>query len=236
MDFKRHPQTNFTPLDQLSKRRAGEEVEALRDGIAYHDYLYYVKNQPRIADATYDKLLRRLQDLEEAFPELHAADSPTQRVGAKPAAKLEKVRHSVPMLSLHATLDQDEVERFAAMVQQETDARRVQYVLEPKFDGFSVEVVDDHGRFAYGASRGDGETGEDISANLKTIRSLPLRLQHFEDGPLRLAVRGEVLLLSDTTDFVVAGANPGRKLEAARHKGVRVLDEDGFRALIGGTA
>jgi DNA ligase (NAD+) len=194
MDFTTQPCTSFKDVDTLSKSEARDQVEALRDGIAYHDFLYYVKQQPTISNAVYDRLFRRLQELEAAFPDLQSADSPSRRVGAEPVDKLKRVTHMAPMLSLNATLEAEEVKHFHTRIQRETGKRRVEYVLEPKFDGLSVEVVYDNGRFVYGATRGDGESGDDISANLKTIRALPLRLQDIDTGPSFLAVRGEVFL------------------------------------------
>src|SRR5512146_2814596 len=98
MNFKKNPRTDFKTIAKLSTEQARREIEALREGIEYHDYLYYVKDQPAISDETYDKLFRWLQDLEQAFPEFSSPDSPTQRVGGQPAARLEKVRHTAPML------------------------------------------------------------------------------------------------------------------------------------------
>jgi DNA ligase (NAD+) len=197
-DFKKNPRTDFKPVEKLSREQTRQEIEALREGIEYHDYLYYLKDQPAISDETYDKLFRRLQELEQAFPEFASPDSPTQRVGGKPAAKLEKVRHTAPLLSLSAVYRGKEVEDFDRMVRREAGSTRVEYVAEPKFDGLSVEVVYEKGAFVRGATRGDGEMGEDISHNLKRIRAVPL---HLRDGkqniPSSLAVRGEVFMLKD---------------------------------------
>ena len=194
MDFKRDPSTNFKPISSVSKKKAEEEIEALRDGIEYHNYLYYVKNKPEISDETYDKLLARLQKLEDAFPEFRSPDSPTQRVGARPVSKLRKVKHAVSMLSLNAVLEEKEVEQFITFVRRNSANEDVSLVSEPKFDGTSIEVVYRDGMFKYGATRGDGETGEDVSANLKTIRSIPLRLQEEDGVPSSLAVRSEVFM------------------------------------------
>ena len=194
MDFKRDPSTNFKPISSVSKKKAEEEIEALRDGIEYHNYLYYVKNKPEISDETCDKLLARLQKLEDAFPEFRSPDSPTQRVGARPVSKLRKVKHAVSMLSLNAVLEEKEVEQFITFVRRNSANEDVSLVSEPKFDGTSIEVVYRDGMFKYGATRGDGETGEDVSANLKTIRSIPLRLQEEDGVPSSLAVRSEVFM------------------------------------------
>ncbi len=152
-----------------------------------------MKNDPVVSDSTYDKLLARLQDLEEAYPDLQSENSPTQRVGAPPADELKKVDHTSAMLSLNAAVEQEKIEEWFDFIARNSDEKKLELVVEPKFDGVSVEVVYEKGRFKYGATRGDGQTGEDISANLKTVRSLPLQLQQ-EDVPEKLAVRGEVFL------------------------------------------
>jgi DNA ligase (NAD+) len=198
MDFKKNPRTDFKDVDSLSKKEAKKEVAALREGIEYHDYLYYLKNKPEISDANYDKLFRRLQELEEAFPELASENSPTQRVGAEPVDELKDVRHAATMLSLNAALEEKDIEDFDAFIHRNTRKRKVVYVLEPKFDGLSVEVVYEKGRFKSAATRGDGQTGEDISENLKTIRSVPLQLRNSEGNvPPFLSVRGEAFMHKD---------------------------------------
>jgi len=195
MDFKKHPKTDFKDVNALSKEEAQEEIASLREGISYHDHLYYVKNKPKISDATYDKLFRRLQELEQAFPQLQSESSPTQRVGAAPVDELKDVRHAALMLSLNAALEEKDVGDFAAFVGRNTKKKKIAYVLEPKFDGLSVEVVYENGKFRYGATRGDGEIGEDISENLKTIRTVPLQLQEGKTPfPSFLSVRAEAFM------------------------------------------
>lgn len=196
MDFKLKPKADFKDISKISKEEAREEIEALREGIEYHNYLYYVINKPAISDSLYDKLFHRLQDLEEAFPEFQSDTSPTQRVGVEPLNKLKKIKHTAPMLSLNAALDEDEARDFYRFVSRNADDLDVDYVVEPKFDGLSVEIVYRDGKFEYGATRGDGETGEDISANIKTIRAVPLILQKpdHEEVPSFLAVRAEVFM------------------------------------------
>ncbi|MFP4082151.1 MAG: NAD-dependent DNA ligase LigA [Candidatus Aminicenantes bacterium] len=196
MDFKKNPNTKFKDIDSMSREEARQQVEALREGIEYHNYLYYVKNQPQISDAVYDKLFHRLQKLEEAFPELQSDTSPTRKIGAKPLDKLKKISHTVPMLSLNAALEEDEVEDFDRFLYRNVDKDKISYVVEPKFDGFSVEVVYREGTFQYGATRGDGEVGEDISENLKTIGPLPMHLQRSDEKeiPSFLSVRAEVFM------------------------------------------
>jgi DNA ligase (NAD+) len=198
MDFKKHPRTQFKDLSKLSREQAWEEIEALREGIEYHDYQYYVKDQPVIADETYDKLFRRLQELERAFPEFDSENSPTKRVGGQAASQLTKVRHAGPMLSLNAVYEEREVESFDRMLRRELGSAKIEYVAEPKFDGLSVELVYEDGAFVRGTTRGDGETGEDISRNLRTIRAVPLHLAGGQQQiPSFLAVRGEVFMRKD---------------------------------------
>jgi DNA ligase (NAD+) len=196
MDFKKNPKTAFKDVHKMSAQEAGQEAEALREGIEYHNYLYYVKDQPQISDAVYDRLFRRLQEIEEEFPELQSPTSPTRKVGAPPVSELKKVRHTAPLLSLNSVLTETEARDFDDFVRRNLKGKTVSYVLEPKFDGFSVEVVYRDGVFAYGATRGDGTSGEDISENLKTIGPLALRLQSPDKKSLPgfLAVRGEVIM------------------------------------------
>lgn len=194
MDFTTNPDTDFVPTGQLGQREAAREIRALREGINYHDYLYYVKDAPAISDAVYDRLFQRLQELEEAYPDLQSDDSPTRRVGAEPVSRLKKVSHQVPLLSLQAHLDGDSIRTFIKSVHKRTQDPSPRFVLEPKFDGLSVEILYHHGKFVRGSTRGNGEVGEDISHNLKTIHSLPLSLQQADTAPASLAVRGEVYM------------------------------------------
>lgn len=194
MDFKSKPDTSFKDIDELSEEEAQREVRALREGINYHDYLYYVKNAPKISDAVYDKLFQRLEDLESAFPGLKSADSPTARVGAEPVSKLKKVRHAAPLLSLEATLERRDIKSFLKTARGKSGRKSIRFCLEPKFDGLSVEIVYERGRFKYGATRGNGEVGEDISHNLKTIRAVPLCFQETGEAPDAVAVRAEIYM------------------------------------------
>ncbi|MBD3245641.1 MAG: NAD-dependent DNA ligase LigA [Candidatus Omnitrophica bacterium] len=192
-DYTRNPKTEFKPVSSISKREAREQINALKEGINYHDYQYYLKASPKISDAVYDKLFRRLQELEKKFPQYRTPDSPTRRVGAPPVDKLKKRRHTALMLSLNAVLPEEDVRDYHRFVRRNLDAKYVVYTAEPKFDGLSVEIVYKKGSFFYGATRGDGETGEDISENVKTIRSVPLKLRGRGVPPL-LAVRGEIYM------------------------------------------
>jgi DNA ligase (NAD+) len=172
-------------------------LSALRDEIRHHDYLYYVKDRPEISDSQYDRLFRELIDLEQANPELVTPDSPTKRVGAPPLESLIKVPHEQPMLSLDSIIDQEEVQAFDQRMKRELETPAVEYSAEPKFDGLSVELVYNHGMFTRGATRGDGTTGEDVTVNLRTIRSLPLQLQAQTGFPDHLVLRGEVYMRLD---------------------------------------
>lgn len=170
---------------------------ALRAEIRRHDYLYYSKDRPEISDSQYDRLFRELVELEQAHPELVTPDSPSQRVGAPPLQELAKVPHEQPMLSLDSIVDQSEVQAFDQRMKRALETPSVEYSAEPKFDGLSVELIYDHGIFTRGATRGDGTTGEDVTVNLRTIRSLPLQL-HAQSGlPDHLVVRGEVYMRLD---------------------------------------
>jgi DNA ligase (NAD+) len=175
-------------------RTARTRAEALRRLLAHHEHLYYVLDAPEISDAEYDALLRELEDLERAYPELISADSPTQRVGGAPLAQFAQVSHRLPMLSLANAFDAEEVAAFDRRVREGLDVREVEYACEPKFDGLAVSLIYEHGQFTQGATRGDGSVGEDVTANLRTVRTLPLKLAA-PDPPARLEVRGEVLML-----------------------------------------
>jgi DNA ligase (NAD+) len=193
MDFKKDPNTEFRAIEDLGEEQAAEEARALREGIRHHDYLYYVKNRPAISDAVYDKLFRRLEALEQAYPQLRSEDSPTLRVGAQPVGELSKVRHTSPMLSLESVRVPEAVEAFVGRL-RERSAEEPVLSLEPKFDGLSVELVFEAGRFVGGSTRGNGETGEDITHNLRTIAALPLKLRDPGAAPARLALRAEVFM------------------------------------------
>jgi len=169
-------------------------IERLRASIEHHNHLYYVKDAPEITDAEYDALFRELQALEREHPELATADSPTQRVGAAPRPDFAQITHRVAMLSLGNAFDDEEVQAFDRRVREGLDATEIEYACEPKFDGLAVTLTYEHGLFVQGATRGDGYTGEDVSANLRTIKSIPLRLVGHAVSPL-LEVRGEVLML-----------------------------------------
>ncbi len=171
-----------------------QRVESLRADIERHNYQYYALDAPLITDAEYDRLFRELQQLEAGYPELITSDSPTQRVGSAPLAGFETVRHRVPMLSLNNAFDEEEVAAFDRRVREALGAERIDYAAEPKFDGLAVSLCYEHGVLASGATRGDGESGEDVAANLRTVRAIPLRLEG-QNPPVLLEVRGEVVML-----------------------------------------
>jgi len=187
--YVRDPETSFAPVEELSEDEAREQVANLRDAIEYHDYRYYVANDPVIADRTYDALFERLQTLEGTF-DLHDENSPTRRVGGEPLDELETVDHVASLLSLQSSGDADEIRAFDRRIRDRVGD--VDYSAEPKFDGFSVEVVYEDGAFDRAVTRGDGREGEDVSANVRTIRSVPLHLP--AAAPDFLAVRGEVYM------------------------------------------
>jgi DNA ligase (NAD+) len=181
-------------MARLSHDEAKRQIEALRREIRRHNYLYYVKNQPEISDEEYDRLFETLKQLEKALPELITPDSPTQRVGAEPCQEFPVVEHIAPMLSLDATRQEAELRRFDERVRKALGGQ-VRYILEEKFDGASVELVYQNGVLARAATRGDGRKGEGIIENVKTIRSVPLRLHDDERTvPSFLALRGEVIM------------------------------------------
>ena len=171
-----------------------QRLEELRQAIRRHDNLYYVHNKPEVSDAEYDKLFRELEELERQFPEYLTPDSPTQRVGGIPLPQFQKVQHEFPLLSLDSEMTEDSVQAFDERVRRELDQTQVEYSVEPKFDGLSVELTYDQGVFKRGATRGDGVIGEDVTHNLRTIRSLPLRLKEGTGFPVHLVIRGEVFI------------------------------------------
>ncbi|MBS1172637.1 MAG: ligA, partial [Proteobacteria bacterium] len=169
-----------------------QRAARLREELERHNYAYYVLDAPTVPDAEYDRLFRELQQLEADHPELVTPDSPTQRVGAAPAAAFGEVVHGVPMLSLANAFSEEDVAAFDRRCREGLGRESIEYAVEPKFDGLAISLTYEEGRFVLGATRGDGYKGEDVTSNLRTIRSLPLRLQG--DAPRRLEVRGEVIL------------------------------------------
>ncbi|MDH5536388.1 MAG: NAD-dependent DNA ligase LigA, partial [Betaproteobacteria bacterium] len=175
-------------------RKDAVRVRQLREEIELHNYQYYALDEPIIRDAEYDALMRELRDLEARHPELADPDSPTQRIGAAPLAQFGEVKHRVPMLSLNNAFDEEEVSAFDRRMQEALGIEIVEYAAEPKFDGLAVSLTYENGCLVTGATRGDGLSGEDVTANLRTIRALPLGLRG-PRTPARIDVRGEVLML-----------------------------------------
>lgn len=178
-----------------SREEITKQILHLRQEIEKHNRHYYVLDQPLISDAVYDRLFRRLLELERKY-DLASPDSPTQKVGAPPLERFATVRHTFPMLSLNNATSHEEMEEFDERIRKFLKSREpIEYVVEPKIDGVAVELVYEQGRLVVGSTRGDGINGEDITLNLKTIRSVPLTVHHGKRGvPRRLEVRGEVFL------------------------------------------
>ncbi|HKN35093.1 MAG TPA: NAD-dependent DNA ligase LigA [Terriglobales bacterium] len=175
-----------------------KELETLRDEIRYHEHRYYVLDQPEISDAGFDKLMDKLKKLEAEHPELVTPDSPTQRVGGKPREGFVKVRHSSPMLSLDNTYSEEELRAWERRVHELSGRKDVEYVCELKLDGMSLALQYEDGRLVRGLTRGDGTTGEDVTANVRTVRSVPLSISKEvlkkAGVPLDFEVRGELLM------------------------------------------
>jgi len=175
-----------------------KKIEALREKIRHHEYRYYVLDQPEISDAEFDKLMRQLQDLEAQHPALVTPDSPTQRVGGKPREGFVKVPHSSPMLSLDNTYSEDELRDWERRVHELSGRSDVDYVCELKLDGMSLALVYEDGKLARGVTRGDGSVGEDVTLNVRTVRSIPLSIDRDKlkkaGIPLDFEARGELLM------------------------------------------
>jgi DNA ligase (NAD+) len=178
---------------------AESRIRKLRQTIERHNRLYYVDDAPEITDAEYDALFRELQELEASHPGLRTPDSPTQRVGAAPLAEFGEVRHRTPMLSIANAFDEEEVRAFDKRVRENLGVEKVEYAVEPKFDGLAVSLTYQDGVFSQGATRGDGTTGEEVTANLRTVRSIPLKLNSSHEF---LEVRGEVLMYRRDFDLL----------------------------------
>lgn len=176
-----------------------EQVRELREQLNYHSYRYYVKDDPVIADVEYDRLFRRLLELEEQYPELVTPDSPSQRVGGQPLSRFEEVPHAYPMFSLDNIFDRSELQEFEEKLCRYLKSEQPpDYIAEPKMDGLAVELVYEAGLFTLGSTRGNGLVGENISPQLKTVQDIPLRLKGDEQNlPAQLVVRGEVYLGKD---------------------------------------
>jgi DNA ligase (NAD+) len=221
------PSTEFDPIEALDKEAAREQAQLLREAIREHDHRYYVENEPLVADRTYDALFARLQELEDVFG-LQTADSPTRRVGGEPIDELETVEHVAPMLSIDQSGEADDVRAFDERIRREVgEMGDVEYVCEPKFDGLSVEVVYEDGQYTRAATRGNGEEGDDVTAQVRTIRSIPQKLRG--DYPDFLAVRGEIYMPRDefqayNRERVEQGEDPFANPRNAAAGSLRQLD------------
>jgi DNA ligase (NAD+) len=178
---------------------SADRAAELREQLEHHNHRYYVLDDPEISDPTYDDLLRELMSLEEEHPQLRTPDSPTQRVGGKPSGGLREVHHPQPMLSLANARDETELRAWEQRVRNLLTKRgipeqEIEYVTEPKIDGLAISLVYEHGVLARGATRGDGTTGEDVTANLRTIGAIPLRVGGKRAPPSLVEVRGEIYL------------------------------------------
>jgi DNA ligase (NAD+) len=215
----------------MDRDKARERIAGLRAEIRHHDYLYHVKDKPEIADEAYDKLYRELVRLEEQYPDLISEDSPTQRVGGQPLDSFPSVEHAAPMLSLDSDQSPDSVRRFDERVRKGLGpGAPVEYVLEPKLDGASLELVYRDGALFQASTRGDGRRGEGITANVRTMPSVPLRLRDAERPvPPFLAIRGEVIMHSKDFDrlnerLISEGKEPFANPRNAAAGALRQLD------------
>lgn len=214
----------------MNRHDAEARIRELHAALRHHDYLYYVKDQPEISDAEYDELFRELRGLELQFPDLVTPDSPTQRVGGVPLDDFPKVRHAAPMLSLDSDQAEEALRRFDERVRKTLGASRVDYVVEPKLDGASVELVYEHGILARASTRGDGAVGEGITENVRTIAAVPLRLRSTgREPPPFLAARGEVIMRIAAFEqlnekLLAEGKNPFANPRNAAAGSLRQLD------------
>ena len=213
-----------------SEEEAKEAVSQLRESIRYHNYRYYVMDDPVISDTEYDKLMRQLQKLEAEYPDLQDTNSPTQRVGGEVKEELGTVTHPTPLLSLKAAYKKEEIINFAETCQKELNNNKVEYVAEPKYDGLSIELIYEDGNLTTAATRGDGNTGENVLSNVKTIAEIPLKLRSEKnESPAKLVVRGEVFMLKEEfNDFNKTreekGENPFANPRNAAAGSLRQLD------------
>ena len=214
-------------------RDAAKEIERLREDIRKHEYLYYVADDPEISDAGFDRLMERLKQLEAAHPELATSDSPTQRVGGAPREGLQEVRHKVPMVSLDNAFSFEALSEFDRRVRELTGRDKIDYLAEHKFDGLSLSLLYEKGALVRGVTRGDGTTGEDVTPNVRTIRSIPLTI---DPALLKKAglhgdfeVRGEAIMTRKAfQDLNLQQSEQGGKIFAnprnAAAGAVRMLD------------
>ncbi|MFH1868568.1 MAG: NAD-dependent DNA ligase LigA [Candidatus Omnitrophota bacterium] len=186
-----------------------KDIEELREIIRLHDYKYYVENRPEVSDHEYDRLMQRLKALEDENPTLVSSDSPTQRVGEQPVDGFPKIKHKVAMLSMDNTYSAYELREFDKRVKKNLTDKEISYCVELKIDGASISLLYKDGSLQSGATRGDGETGDDVTASLKTIRSIPLVVREKKNFPKFIEVRGEVYMGRDIFEKI----NKGKKAQ-----------------------
>ncbi|HEX6862573.1 MAG TPA: NAD-dependent DNA ligase LigA, partial [Thermoanaerobaculia bacterium] len=215
----------------MDQKKAAERIAKLRSEIRHHDYLYYVKDAPGISDEQYDKLYRELVSLEEEHPDLVTDDSPTQRVAGQPLTSFPTIEHAAPMLSLDSDQSEATLRRFDERVRKGLGGDfPVEYVLEPKLDGASLELVYQNGILLQASTRGDGRRGEGITANVRTMKSVPLQLRDGERPvPPFLSIRGEVIMRSEQFDklnerLMAEGKEPFANPRNAAAGALRQLD------------
>jgi DNA ligase (NAD+) len=212
----------------VPKQSVEQEIAALREEIREHDRRYHVENAPIISDLEYDKLFSQLKDLEAAHPDYVTPDSPTQRVGGEPVSELEHIQHRVPMLSMDNTYSIEELQRYGERIAKLLPDEDIAWVVELKVDGVAVAITYENGGLAFGATRGDGVTGDDITHNLRTVRGVPLRLIG-EDLPPVVEVRGEIYMTNtDLADINARRQAAGKVLYANTRNtaagGIKLLD------------
>lgn len=217
----------------MTKKQDAKEIHSLREKIRHHEYAYYVVDDPEISDAQFDRLMLRLKELETQYPDLATADSPTVRVGGAPREGFQKVRHATPMVSLDNAFSIEALAAFDQRVRATTGREKVDYVAEHKFDGLSLSLIYEKGALVRGVTRGDGTTGEDVTANVKTIRSIPLSIDPAllkKSGlPLSFEIRGECIMTREAFEEMNAQqSEQGGKIFANPRSSaagsVRVLD------------
>jgi DNA ligase (NAD+) len=212
----------------VAKKSIAEQIEALRREIREHDRRYHVENAPKISDLEYDKLVNSLKELEAAHPEFITSDSPTQRVGGEPISELGNVRHRVPMLSMDNTYSVEELEKFGERTAKLLPGEEIAWVVELKIDGVAIALTYEDGVFVQGATRGDGQVGDDITHNLRTVKGVPLRLLG-DEVPPTVEIRGEVYMTnSDLADINARRQAEGLDLYANPRNtaagGIKLLD------------
>jgi DNA ligase (NAD+) len=178
----------------MNKDNIKKRILELRKSLEYHNYRYYILDDPKISDREYDLLLRELEQLEKENPEFYDINSPTQRVGTTPSKKFESFHHDIPMLSISNAMNLDELDKWDERVRKSLNKKEVDYCCELKFDGSSISLIYKDGEFISGGTRGDGENGENITQNLRTIKTIPLVLQHIGSTYGNVVIRGEVMM------------------------------------------